>query len=66
MIVTYDDIVEGGYIIDHKCSSDVIVNWEIDREIELEEGSGDCDDEEGADVDEKETKSQEALENSNQ
>ena len=59
MIVTYDDIAEGGDIRDHEYFSNEREEGKIRGHSEVEEGYNDCDDEEGSAVEEEEEQSQE-------
>ena len=59
MIVKYDNISEKGDTSDHGYGSDESEEENIYGESEVKEGSGDCGDEEGLDVEEDEKQSQE-------
>ena len=59
MIIKDDDISKHRDISDHAYSSKESEEEKIGRESEIEEGYGDCGDEEGADVEEEEKQLQE-------
>ena len=62
MIVTDDDIFKEGDTSDHEYGSNEIKEEKIYGESEVEEGSDNCGDEEGADFDEEEKQLQEGPE----
>ena len=53
MIVTDNNIATEGYTSDHEYGSNESEEEKIGKESELEEGSDDCGDEEGTDLEEE-------------